>query len=436
MKKKKPKPHLSRKSFLLFSISLVLLFAVVFIACQKNQDVEKYLQTIPQAQWQQGTVELTFKQPVDHKHPSGPKFSQRVVINHVGYDRPVVVQLEGYSLYSKRRSELAEILDANQITIEHRYFDESTPQPVNWEHLTIWQAATDHHKIINALKGLYKGKWVSTGISKGGQATMFHRRFYPDDVDASVPYVAPLNLAREDKRIHQFLDQVGTRQARQKIRRFQKNMLAEKAAFLPLFEAYAMEKDYQFTMDLERAFELTVLEYPFAFWQWGHVPVSNIPREDDPVQERFDHLVKVSSPDFFAEEGIKEMRPFFYQAMSEIGMYDYRYAPFHEYLDDTTNITFEHTMADSMEVAFDSTAMRDVHDWLKKHGNQMMYIYGEQDPWSATAFTPSEKTDAVKFVNPGGSHRTRIKSFPLTMQDSIYTVLEKWLDVDIDKEIQ
>lgn len=436
MKKKKPKPHVSRKSFLLLSISFLLLFAVVFIACQKNQDVEKYLEKIPQAQWQQGTLELTFKQPVDHQNPSGPKFSQRVVINHVGYDRPVVVQLEGYSLYSKRRSELAEILDANQITIEHRYFAESTPQPLDWQHLTIWQAATDHHKIINALKGLYKGKWVSTGISKGGQATMFHRRFYPDDVDASVPYVAPLNLAREDERIHQFLDQVGTPQARAKIRRFQKNMLSEKSTFLPLFEAYAMEKDFQFTMDLERAFELTVLEYPFAFWQWGRVPVSNIPREEDPVQERFDHLVKVSRPGFFTEERIKEMRPFYYQAMTEIGMYDYPFSPFRAYLDDTTNITFEHTMADSMRVTFDPTVTRDVHDWLKKHGNRMMYIYGEQDPWTATAFTPSEKTDAVKFVNPGGSHSTRIKSFPLTMQDSIYTVLEKWLDVEIDEEIQ
>jgi len=436
MKKKKPKPHLSRKSFLLLFMSFILLSAVFFIACQDKRDVEKYLQKIPQADWQGGTIELTFKQPVDHKHPSGPKFSQRVVINHVGYDRPVVVQLEGYSLYSKGRSELAEILDANQITIEHRYFDESTPEPLNWEHLTIWQAATDHHKIINALKDLYKGKWVSTGISKGGQATMFHRRFYPDDVDASVPYVAPLNLAREDKRIHAFLEQVGTPHARSRIHRFQKHMLAEKASVLPLFEAYVMEKDYQFTIDMERAYELTVLEYPFAFWQWGTVPVSNIPREDDPVKERFDHLVKVSGPDFFTKEGIEKLRPFYYQAMTETGMYEYRFKPFQEYLSDTSNITFDHTLVDSMRIVFDSTAMHDVHDWLKKHGNRMMYIYGEQDPWSATAFTPSEKTDAYKFVNPGGSHRTRIRSFPLTMQDSIYTVLEKWLDVDIDKEIQ
>ena len=32
---------------------------------------------------------------------------------------------------------------------------------------------------------------LATGISKGGQATMFYRSYFPDDVDISVPYVAP-----------------------------------------------------------------------------------------------------------------------------------------------------------------------------------------------------------------------------------------------------
>ncbi len=102
-------------------------------------------------------------------------------------------------------NELSPILNANQICVEHRYFNESTPQPVDWEHLTIYNAASDHHRIVEILKEIYKGKWVNTGISKGGQTVMYHRYFYPDDVDASVGYVCPLNFSIEDKRVYSFL---------------------------------------------------------------------------------------------------------------------------------------------------------------------------------------------------------------------------------------
>ena len=66
-------------------------------------------------------------------------------------------------------------------------------------------AAADHHRIVEVLKLIYPGKWIGTGISKGGQTAMFHRYFYPEDVDISVPYVAPLNFSTEDQRFIHFL---------------------------------------------------------------------------------------------------------------------------------------------------------------------------------------------------------------------------------------
>jgi hypothetical protein len=87
-----------------------------------------------------------------------------------------------------------------------------------------------------------------------------------------------------------------------------------------------------------------------------------------------------------------------------------------------------------MTTRFDSSAMRDIDNWLKKKGDRMMYIYGEVDPWTAAAFEPSENTSAVKMINPGGNHTTQILTFPDYMRDSIYRVLEDWLDInDIKK---
>ena len=72
------------------------------------------------------------------------------------------------------------------------------------------------------LHAMYKGKWIATGISKGGQTTMFYRCFFPDDVDISVPYVAPLNRSVEDGRHEDFLqNKVSTKENRQRVLDFQ-----------------------------------------------------------------------------------------------------------------------------------------------------------------------------------------------------------------------
>jgi hypothetical protein len=106
------------------------------------------------------------------------------VIRHAGFDRPVVVVLEGYQIWSDRPYELSMMLDANQITIEHRFFGKSAPERIPWEYLTIWQAANDHHAIIQTMKKIYPAMGQHR-ISKGGQTTLF-LGLLPDDVNVSV----------------------------------------------------------------------------------------------------------------------------------------------------------------------------------------------------------------------------------------------------------
>ena len=47
---------------------------------------------------------------------------------------------------------------------------------------------------------------------------IYHRRFYPDDVDGTVPYVAPMSLGAPDLRYAAFLDTVGPPACRQALR--------------------------------------------------------------------------------------------------------------------------------------------------------------------------------------------------------------------------
>ena len=140
---------------------------------------------------------LTYDQPADHDQPGGTRFPQRMALLHRDEAAPMVLYSTGYFINpTSGRTELTRLINANQLLVEHRYFEPSRPQPTDWKLLTIEQAARNHHRIVSALKPLYGAKWLSSGGSKGGMTSIFHRRFFPDDVDGTVAYVSPSTSPR------------------------------------------------------------------------------------------------------------------------------------------------------------------------------------------------------------------------------------------------
>ena len=392
--------------------------------------------------------EFWYEQPIDHSRPEGGKFKQRVLLGHKNKPQaPVIVELQGYNIWSPKAGELAQLLNGNQLTIEHRFFDRSVPQGgIPWEYLTIKQAATDQHEIIQAIrKNIYpEVKWVSTGISKGGQTTIFHRYFYPEDVDVSVPYVAPLNLKYVDPRLAKFLEKAGTSKVgfgkflfgnderntcHWDIKDFQNLCFQKIDSLIPMVEEYAQEKNYTFETvgGIRRAVQLMILEYPFAFWQWGH-KCSNIPLAEDGIEAIYTNLMEVSGPSFFEDKNIVQQQPFFYAALTEIGMYDYKVKPFKKYLPDKEDITFVFTMPKGIEQKpFNEQQMKDINRWLQTDAEKMLFIYGGMDPWGATAVDLKENSKCRKYVKADMDHTCRIKHFEeITRQDIIET-LKSWL---------
>ena len=105
---------------------------------------------------------LFVEQPVNHYFPDGKKFTQRVILCHKGVASPVVFVTEGYSAaYAenpKYINELTGYLNANQVVVEHRYFNKSVPDSPDWDYLTVFNAASDHHRVVEILKNIYTGK--------------------------------------------------------------------------------------------------------------------------------------------------------------------------------------------------------------------------------------------------------------------------------------
>ena len=376
------------------------------------------------------------RQQLDAKDASKGYFEQRVVLCHRGFDRPTVLVTEGYNArYAMRENymdELSKLFETNVITVEYRYFDQSMPKPCNWDYMTVENSLYDLHHVNETLHAMYKGKWISTGISKGGQTTMFYRAYFPNDVDISVPYVAPLNKSVEDGRHEKFLQyEVSTKENRQKVLDLQLLLFKRKAALLPMLEQYCKDQEFTFNVPIAEIFDFIVMEYSFAFWQWGD-DLAKIPTSKATDKELFDYLMRISEPGYFSNQNPNF--PFNYQAARELGYYGYYTEPFKKYLSIKSAKGYLKRLMvpkGQEDVQFSPVLYNNTVDFLTKNDPKMVYIYGDIDPWSASGvyglpFTKNKKNLHV-YMCKGGSHRTRINSFPEPTRQEIIQLISNWL---------
>ncbi len=377
--------------------------------------------------------EIVFEQPLDHQNPAGAKFQQHVFIGHAGYDRPVLLGTEGYAARGISGGELQRILGGNVVTVEHRFFGRSVPSPVQWQYLTVKQSADDLHAIVAALKTIYPGKWVSSGTSKGGQTALFYKCYHPDDMDATVAYVAPVNVAQEDPRINRFIETVGDEATRNKIKAFQIALFQREDELLPLVKAQADRNRWTFAMGLPVAYEYGVLEYPYAFWQYGTNP-SDIPAPDAPAETLVAHYNRVRTLYYYSDQGKKQFEPFLYQAFTEIGYYNYDITDFKPYMKALKNPSNLAICPDGVKIVYNPATMAFVFHFLQYEANHVVYIYGDLDAWSATQMQLLGRTDAIKIVVKDSHHGARVAAFSPEQKDLFYAKMENWLGLKLNRQ--
>jgi hypothetical protein len=379
--------------------------------------------------------EILFEQPIDHHDTSKGTFLQRVYLLHKGFSLPMVMTTEGYAAdyasHSKYINELAWLFSMNELVVEHRYFGKSVPSGAGWDPLTIENAAADHHRIVQAFKTLYKKTWLSTGISKGGSTALFHKVLYPDDVDITVPYVAPLNFGVADGRHESFIYTNASPEYRNAILGFQIQVLLRRDSIRPMLEEYIRARNLKYRIPINELYDYLVMEYAFAFYQYGYY-AQDVPWDGAMYREFFDHWVKVAPPEYFAIDTVGNDVAFFVQASREFGYYGYSMRPlWSELTIETTNGYLQRIfLPDSVNYTFDPAMVNRVQQYLNTEDPKMIFIYGEWDPWSASAvvFDWREKQQMLKVVKPRGSHFTRIDNLPSDQKKLVVDRLERWLN--------
>lgn len=369
---------------------------------------------------------VVLEQPLDHGNPQAGFFKHYMYVSHTDYKKPTVLVTEGYNA-RHRTYELSKLLEANQVMVEYRFYGKSRPDSIPWQYLTNDLAVEDYHTILKKLKHLYKNKWISTGISKGGETVLIYKSKYPEDIDVAVPYVAPLINTQEDPRTNALINSVGTDECRAKIVTFQRAVLKNRAEVLKKVKIYAEKNRMHFTqVPIEEALEYSVLEFPFSFWQWGG-KCEEIPDENANSHELYTYLIKISGVSLYNDKGFHHYLPSFYQHMIELGYYGFDLEPVKDLLTEVKSSSNKRFAPSGVDLTYNESYIKEVRDYIENNGNKILYIYGAYDPWGACAPEPKSDVDALVMVLKKGDHGTRIRHFSKQDQEIILNKLKKWL---------
>ncbi|MEO3824606.1 S28 family serine protease [Actinomadura sp. B10D3] len=400
-----------------------------------GMQVTEKASTLPGHRW----FWLEYRQPVDHRNPRGQWFEQRIMLQHKAADRPMVLYTSGYDTPEVMfTSEPTALVDGNQISVEYRYFTPSRPEPTDWTKDTIWQAATDEHRLIRALKTIYKGKWISTGASKGGMTAVYHKRFYPRDVDGSVVYVAPNDVSNNDDRAYdKFFQTVGNDpECRAHVKALAREFLKRRPAMLERFKAAADENGWTFTIlrTQDRAFENSVMDYEWAFWQYSlQADCADLPAVNASDDELYKTLDTISGLSFYSDQGLSPYIPYYYQAGTQLGWPSPKFKHLRPLLRYESSYQPRTYVPRDIPMRFDNgRAMRDIDRWVRGNANHMLFLYGSNDPWGAEPFRLGHGSrDSAVYVAQGMNHSGRIiTALPADEQSKAIAYVQRWAGVE------
>ena len=69
--------------------------------------------------------------------------------------------------------------------------------------------------------------------------------------------------------------------------------------------------------------------------------------------------------------------------------------------------------------------MKKSTNWLVKQGNNIIYIYGEDDPFTACSIELTGETNALKLIQEGVNRSVKLKS--LDQKAQVINKIEEWM---------
>jgi hypothetical protein len=372
---------------------------------------------------------IMIKQPINHSDTSEGFFYQKIYLSHKHVNKPMVMDVNGYGSGTNRINDWTRILDANQIYIEHRYFGESKPDIVNYEHLNMSNAAKDLHSIKKVFAEIYKDGWISVGVSKGGLTALSYEYFYPDDMDATIALSTSVKTSKCDSSFFNFIDSLNTNQGcKEELDAFQRLLLKQKDNVMPYLENYLLNNGKRYTrLGLEAIYEIAVLEIPFSIWQNGQ-GCNSVDFGKTDSKELF-HEMKTSLNGWFMTDDVfNRIDSYHLQALTELGYYCYPVTRFSRLLEADFEKLTPVQPIEGIKTSYSNKLMTQVKEWAQTKGDGIIYVSGGNDPYSKFRIVPENGVDAKSVLLDGRNHN-QVYSYYLDSLtiDEVTSLIKKWI---------
>ena len=428
---------------------------------------------------------VTFEQPLDWNDPEQGSFPQRVVVG-LRENAPVnVLGTNGYYLRDAAygdsadslkllkeendTAEIALILGGSYISVEHRFFGKSKPEDLSyddlryWEYFTAENSAADYHQIYQSLSPLLGDRWISTGVSRGGEMTNVYGYYYPEDMLVYVPYVAPCSQGPWDNRMYRFIytqigdDVLGPEKAeeyRSLITAFQVDLMRYKEQLLPAYEKAAagvFGAVFREQARIEWIYDVNVLEFAVQFWQYQRISIDDLKRAVEmpettaeeiqrKIQTEIQLLLSIQTPADWAVN--VPVWPYYVNTATTYGQYYFDFSWLRNALEEagigeTLSVTEEmekdilwdivFTPEQKTAFAFDGTFTEALASSVDTTTAKHLMIFGASDPWSSLRVPETDNPNVRVFVHPTAPHSAMISTMPEEMKNEAVRTLIDWL---------
>lgn len=430
---------------------------------------------------------VTFDQPLDWKDPSKGTFPQRVEVGLSDSAEINVLETNGYALNDiflgkealgvNDQPEMTHLItkSGNYFNIEHRFFGGSRPADMSnsdtkyWEYHTPENAANDYHKIFTTLASVFGERWVSVGTSRGGLMTNVYAKYFPDDMMAYIPYVAPCSDGLDGDSMYRFVyEEIGdvtygkeqAKKYRDIITAFQVDLLKNKETILEkAYSVFINNSRIVFQnglTDYGKVYDVNVLEFAAQMWQYASkqqeieslsdilsMPESTEEEKLAKLEAEITKLLNVQSPQDWSITFAAW--PYYVNTAMYYGQYHYDFSYLRKAMKeagvkDTLSVTPEQeksfvwdiifTPEQRKQFVYDGTFRKELLEDMKTTKAKHLMIFGASDPWISQS-VPEEATagneNIKRYVNPNCPHDSTITNMPEDKKAEIISLLEGWL---------
>ncbi len=420
---------------------------------------------------------VKFEQPLDWKDPSAGTFEQRVQVCY-GEQASNEFNIGGYML-SDETLQIGSKADAyaskypmNLVNVEYRFYGRSKPEgisetdPKYWNYLTSYNAACDFHHIITELKKVLPGKWMMTGASKGGVATMIQSMYYPEDAAVFMPQICPFAEGPQDDRFGKNInetigdDKYGAEQAaeyRKLVLDYQVELIKNREALQQkLYDFYVAHGAYYSSYATpEIVYDVAVLDVATGIWQYKQQfsllqGIMDDKEEEDFLNSAFQFLVNPSTDGIRSEEEFEsrnkeknetsggadiEFFPYYIQCANELGYYKMDFSYLRKALaedgsgaqlvvtEDMEDMLFykihvEPAILDTLK--WDNSIRDGILNWSMTTKAKVVMIYGGSDVWYALRIPDvPDRENFRTYVDESGAHSSGFSGLPWNTQKEI-----------------